>query len=175
VIDRAETGDWVRAALLEALAIGVVQGQLPRDVHAGYLRELFDTRRIPKDHSGSWGELCVDVVDLGITELRPQLVLAYDLDLADPMMMGRQEALDDLDAADGRILDRSRRRYSYIDDPIRELQGWACYQPAEPPAPETPTRTAPLPRKPGRNDPCPCGSGKKFKKCCLGGSRTAEA
>jgi len=23
-------------------------------------------------------------------------------------------------------------------------------------------------RKVGRNDPCPCGSGKKFKKCCLG-------
>ncbi|MEW5820365.1 MAG: SEC-C metal-binding domain-containing protein [Cyanobacteriota bacterium] len=22
-------------------------------------------------------------------------------------------------------------------------------------------------RKIGRNDPCPCGSGKKFKKCCL--------
>jgi len=23
-------------------------------------------------------------------------------------------------------------------------------------------------RIPGRNDPCPCGSGKKFKKCCIG-------
>ncbi len=22
--------------------------------------------------------------------------------------------------------------------------------------------------RPGRNDPCPCGSGKKYKKCCLG-------
>ncbi|MBD9124484.1 MAG: SEC-C metal-binding domain-containing protein [Eisenbergiella sp.] len=22
--------------------------------------------------------------------------------------------------------------------------------------------------KTGRNDLCPCGSGKKFKKCCLG-------
>jgi tetratricopeptide (TPR) repeat protein len=22
-------------------------------------------------------------------------------------------------------------------------------------------------KKPGRNDPCPCGSGKKYKKCCL--------
>jgi len=22
-------------------------------------------------------------------------------------------------------------------------------------------------RKVGRNDPCPCGSGKKYKKCCL--------
>ncbi|MCK4557625.1 MAG: SEC-C domain-containing protein, partial [Candidatus Aminicenantes bacterium] len=26
-------------------------------------------------------------------------------------------------------------------------------------------RTSP---KPGRNDPCPCGSGLKYKKCCLG-------
>jgi uncharacterized protein YecA (UPF0149 family) len=22
--------------------------------------------------------------------------------------------------------------------------------------------------KVGRNDPCPCGSGKKFKQCCMG-------
>ena len=22
-------------------------------------------------------------------------------------------------------------------------------------------------KKPGRNDPCPCGSGKKFKQCCM--------
>jgi SWIM/SEC-C metal-binding protein len=27
-----------------------------------------------------------------------------------------------------------------------------------------PSRAAP---KIGRNDPCPCGSGKKFKKCCV--------
>lgn len=30
----------------------------------------------------------------------------------------------------------------------------------------------------GRNDPCPCGSGLKFKKCCLeklGGVFTGEA
>ena len=36
-----------------------------------------------------------------------------------------------------------------------------------------PTVRLPLPRKPevkqkvGRNDPCPCGSGKKFKHCCM--------
>jgi hypothetical protein len=28
----------------------------------------------------------------------------------------------------------------------------------------TPVRATP---QPGRNDPCPCGSGRKFKKCCL--------
>lgn len=27
-------------------------------------------------------------------------------------------------------------------------------------------------KKIGRNEPCPCGSGKKYKKCCL--SKTAE-
>jgi len=25
----------------------------------------------------------------------------------------------------------------------------------------------------GRNDPCPCGSGRKFKRCCLGKQQTA--
>jgi DNA-binding IclR family transcriptional regulator len=26
----------------------------------------------------------------------------------------------------------------------------------------------------GRNDPCPCGSGKKYKRCCLAKDDTAE-
>jgi len=29
-------------------------------------------------------------------------------------------------------------------------------------------------KKTGRNDPCPCGSGKKYKKCCLDKDREAE-
>ncbi len=29
------------------------------------------------------------------------------------------------------------------------------------------TRASPRSAKVGRNDPCPCGSGKKYKKCCL--------
>jgi len=28
-----------------------------------------------------------------------------------------------------------------------------------------------MPKKMGRNDPCPCGSGLKYKKCCLGKSK----
>lgn len=27
----------------------------------------------------------------------------------------------------------------------------------------------------GRNEPCPCGSGKKFKRCCLRSEPTAES
>jgi tetratricopeptide (TPR) repeat protein len=28
--------------------------------------------------------------------------------------------------------------------------------------------------KPGRNNPCPCGSGKKYKKCCLTNDQAAK-
>jgi hypothetical protein len=28
--------------------------------------------------------------------------------------------------------------------------------------------------KPGRNDPCPCGSGNKYKKCCLAKDEATE-
>ena len=34
--------------------------------------------------------------------------------------------------------------------------------------PIIPHETTKVSKKIGRNDPCPCGSGKKFKKCCLG-------
>jgi hypothetical protein len=41
-----------------------------------------------------------------------------------------------------------------------------------PPGPDAdiarpPTHALPRHEKVGRNDPCPCGSGKKYKKCCL--------
>jgi hypothetical protein len=29
--------------------------------------------------------------------------------------------------------------------------------------------------KPGRNDPCPCGSGQKYKRCCLVKDQLAES
>ena len=38
-----------------------------------------------------------------------------------------------------------------------------------------PTRAAPRASRVGRNDPCPCGSGRKYKRCCLGRSPDAGA
>jgi SEC-C motif-containing protein len=57
---------------------------------------------------------------------------------------------------------------------MKELRGFlqAPAKPAVPPEREQPVERKPAPflrtEKPvGRNDPCPCGSGKKFKKCCM--------
>jgi len=43
----------------------------------------------------------------------------------------------------------------------------------EPPMPVT-SATVRRGERVGRNDPCPCGSGKKYKKCCLRGDQEAE-
>ncbi|HEY7309932.1 MAG TPA: SEC-C metal-binding domain-containing protein [Gemmataceae bacterium] len=59
---------------------------------------------------------------------------------------------------------------------MKEMRGF-LHAPANPAPPPKPAPDF-LERKPtpflraenqvGRNDPCPCGSGKKFKKCCMG-------
>ena len=63
-------------------------------------------------------------------------------------------------------------------DTVEELSGWACFAERDDEDQEEWRQLAELYRilsEPhhnpfkgiGRNDPCPCGSGKKFKKCCL--------
>ena len=46
----------------------------------------------------------------------------------------------------------------------RRDEDWSSGSESEPRAPITIRNEAP---RIGRNDPCPCGSGKKYKKCCL--------
>jgi hypothetical protein len=52
-----------------------------------------------------------------------------------------------------------RRRGSFMSGPFATL----LREQRDAAGPEQPVRNT----KVGRNDPCPCGSGKKYKKCCL--------
>ena len=57
-----------------------------------------------------------------------------------------------------------------------DKHGWKVLVGIEPDKPEdisgverllNPPKPLKAGQKVGRNDPCPCGSGKKFKKCCM--------
>lgn len=75
-------------------------------------------------------------------------------------------------------VDAGNRRNYYNQDIIREAINDAKYNPMSSSGiPEIDAmyggdtlvqQPVKRPPKVGRNDPCPCGSGKKFKKCCLG-------
>ena len=52
-----------------------------------------------------------------------------------------------------------------IEPAVRALHAyWLAQRNAHHSPAQTPLRAA---AQPGRNEPCPCGSGKKFKQCCL--------
>ena len=68
-------------------------------------------------------------------------------------------------------VERAQEILAMCDD-----RGWTAIIGIEPDKPEDISEVQRLmnPLKPkqaepkvGRNDPCPCGSGKKFKKCCM--------
>ena len=61
-----------------------------------------------------------------------------------------------------RVIDSGARLPYFEDLPFGDESNWdfGGYVPREPVVRQLP--------KVGRNDPCPCGSGKKFKKCCMG-------
>ena len=71
--------------------------------------------------------------------------------------------------------------FTLFGDTIEELSTWYCFSEkykeererarSSPGAALHPLMATKPIRNPlrgvGRNDPCPCGSGKKYKKCCL--------
>ncbi len=61
-----------------------------------------------------------------------------------------------------RFFDHSLPRFRELAAVIRKER-----QAAMPPAPLVPEPAFDGGKSPGRNDPCPCGSGRKYKKCCL--------
>lgn len=72
-----------------------------------------------------------------------------------------------MDARTGEIIqkDSIREIDSFVDGLSRAERKYFKKM-AIPPTPKQLKRNPP---KVGRNEPCPCGSGKKFKKCCLWG------
>lgn len=77
----------------------------------------------------------------------------------------RQKEVIQLKAQKGHLL--SFRDKSHIRQEVPPRGGKMHGEGPKPvSSPQTPPVTQ---QKAGRNDPCPCGSGKKYKKCCLAG------
>jgi len=85
---------------------------------------------------------------------------AFCLEKIDLMHMGTFDSFFDYLYNEEKLPENARM----ITDAAQELEGWSCFKSDELSGPSADDI---LNWKVGRNDPCPCGSGKKFKKCCL--------
>jgi uncharacterized protein len=61
-----------------------------------------------------------------------------------------------------------KRFFTHCSPFIVELSNLWLQQQSEGQETSDPKLAEPMTVKVGRNDPCPCGSGRKYKKCCLG-------
>ncbi|WP_444907945.1 UPF0149 family protein [Microbulbifer sp. SSSA008] len=108
---------------------------------------------------GEWCFGYMRAVDLGQW---PSLPAELDTQLQAIALHGREEHFDHL----GTLTDTEHQHsITQIEPAARALhRHWLQQR-----APELSTNSGPHRAEPktGRNDPCPCGSGKKFKRCCL--------
>ena len=101
-----------------------------------------------------------------LAELEPLVARAFRSGYVDNEVLTFEDFQADLRvfraAPDRRAL-LEERGLKPIDDALDALAVFEEEEEEEPVKPaENPNRSI------GRNDPCPCGSGKKYKKCCLG-------
>jgi hypothetical protein len=102
------------------------------------------------------------LIDLDATEAVDLIRRAFSRDRVDLSVAGD---IEEVEIEMGLRTHRStpRPRFNLFDRCI-ESRGLADHGIDDPPAGYAPPRRV---AKVGRNDPCPCGSGKKYKKCCL--------
>ena len=178
IIRDAEADEFVRGRIFDTLVILVFRGELDRMAVADFLRSAFDDL-LPQEQCAVWDGWQGAVALLALAELEPLVREAFRLGFIDEMTLSLKDFEDDLrQACAGRPLQPWRRKeYEPFGDVVDELSRWAGFEPKQHRDPiASGWRPAPSPAMPahnpfrnvGRNDPCPCGSGKKFKKCCIG-------
>jgi hypothetical protein len=169
---------FVRSRMCEVVAMVTLRGAMQRDDAASFLRACF-AYLTPQQDCFVWDGWQSAVALLGLTELRPLVEEAFNRGSIDPSWMRFKHFEEDLQWA----LEHPEAPYQRQDeytlwgDSIEELLTWWSFSkdtskeqisPRELYLPGWLSEPAVNPyREIGRNDPCPCGSGKKFKKCCL--------
>ena len=170
VILNQAANEYARESLLYALVPLVGDGRIDRQAAAEFLARC-DAELQPREDSIIWVGWQEAIAHLGLADLRPLVVRAFADGRIHDYVMELKHFDADLDAGleSGDAPGGEDWRFGDVE---AELAGWTQYQPAKPAGPSPASSWGDPVRNPfrevGRNDPCPCGSGKKFKKCCLG-------
>jgi hypothetical protein len=176
--------EFIRAGMCEALAMVTVRGGLDRAAAGRFLRDAFMELE-PQRQNYVWVGWQSAISMLGMSDLEILVKKAFDRGFIDSHVLGFDHFEEDLRRAMEHPDEPWRpddRDCTLFGDTVEELSGWYCFSEQYRDDQERWRRQAEAnharsqrvenPFKGvGRNDPCPCGSGKKFKKCCLASVR----
>lgn len=176
----ATCNEFARASAIYALLELVHTGQFPRENMERYCMELL-SGKLESTAGYIWDTVITACDALSMPQALPLIQQAYDRHLADSsiqsfenleksLRQGEQDA--ELRLSYCGTLAATEEEICFYTDDWGETGG-----PKEPDpsdllkAPATVRqqnqRKSRRKKEPGRNEPCPCGSGKKYKKCCI--------
>ena len=172
--------EYVRSRMCETLAMLVLRGELDRIQVARFLRDAFNEIR-PQAQCFVWQGWQSAITMLGQSELKVLVKRAFDRGFIDRHWLGFEDFERDLRWAvkhPGELRHQDGDQFTLFGDTVEELSRWYGFSDEGRAARERhlhETEAELAEHEPyrnpfrgvGRNYPCPCGSGKKFKKCCL--------
>jgi hypothetical protein len=180
-----DADEFARSAGLEAMAWLAASGRADRSEVEAWFTGLPGQLVVPAESEWVWVGWVDSVAMLGMEQLTPVVKKMFDDGVIPPeytdfgfFEKDLKETLDDPE----RMAGFTRERIHPLTDAVGELSTWYAFSEERKKADQrrlemkdqpqrsyrdlsTPV-TNPL-KTVGRNDPCPCGSGKKYKKCCL--------
>jgi hypothetical protein len=178
-IEDRKADEFARLSLMNALVLIALLHPDQRPVIEDYFRTF--RKRSPKAPTELLTGWMDAIAALGLEDMSEAVREAFEQGLIPEEYCDFGHFLEDLEATLNEDVSPANRWYQkpLITDAIDELSKWHCYSDeflarqklrkvdnALRVAPWT-EALAKAPEKLGRNDPCPCGSGKKFKRCCL--------
>ena len=170
MIENSAVDPFVRGAGLEALLCLVAWGETsPLEVIA-YFKKLLNGK-LERQPSHVWNYLAEAVCRLCGPDFLDPLKKAYDEGLISPLYMNwpETEKMVNRPIHENRVDLEKDAGLRPITNVVAEMEEWACFRPQEQRIHAVGGEQPVLhpEQKRGRNEPCPCGSGKKYKKCCL--------
>jgi hypothetical protein len=172
--------EFARSKMCEVLAMAALRGELPCQEAARFLNSSHGQLKAePHSEHGNqvWYGWQSAIAALGLRELEPLVKQEFESGRIEEMWLRYHDFAKDLAAG---IANQRDPKASFPDemfgtlfgDTVEELSGDYAHGPDEELDSVFRDVASSLPavnpyKGVGRNDPCPCGSGKKFKRCCL--------
>jgi hypothetical protein len=182
---RVDVDPWLRDAALEALATRAFEGDADVGAVVEFCERLGneEAARLRASAPEERDATFLSCVACTLADIGPAPALASIRGwYADGLVEEGHVSLGEIESEARKTWDERLRDYQmhgngYVASASKEMAGWYCFRDPDEENDEDAdededyysygepyVRTEP---KIGRNDPCPCGSGKKYKKCCL--------
>lgn len=166
LVEDEKVDNYVRSAALNSLVVLYTEDEIDRKNIIDYLTLLFH-KKLKREQHYIWASIVLVTIDMRVDELMGEIERVYNENLLEEGIVDLDYARDALFLSEGEYQDEddikaslSSRHYNlFPNDIVNMMQNWACF--------DIQKTQITKPVKIGRNAPCPCGSGKKYKKCCL--------